>query len=60
MMAATLKNFGATIVRGIPLGRIRTPQDVACACLFLSSKAGDFVDGATIALDGVGLVDSKL
>jgi len=60
MMAETLKNFGEAIKGGIPLGRIGTPQDVAGACLFLSGKAGSFVNGATIALDGGSLVGSKL
>ncbi|TVY29564.1 Rhamnolipids biosynthesis 3-oxoacyl-[acyl-carrier-protein] reductase [Lachnellula hyalina] len=60
MMAATLKNFKDTIVAGIPLGRIGSPQDVAGACLFLASRAGSYVNGATIALDGGSLVGSKL
>jgi len=60
MMAATLKNFKDEIVAGIPLGRIGSPQDVAGACLFLSSAAGSFVNGAIIALDGGSLVGSKL
>jgi len=60
MMAATLKKFKDHIVSGIPLGRIGGPQDVAGACLFLSSNAGSFVNGATIALDGGSLVGSKL
>ena len=60
MMAATLKNFGDVIVEGIPLGRIGSPQDVAGACLFLSSRAGSYVNGSTIALDGGSLVGSRL
>lgn len=60
MMAETLKTFGDEIKSGIPLGRIGSPQDVAGACLFLSSRAGAFVNGATIALDGGALVGSKL
>ena len=60
MMAATLKTFGEAIVSGIPLGRIGSPEDVAGACLFLSSRAGAYVNGATIALDGGSLVGSKL
>jgi len=60
MMAATLKNFKEAIVAGIPLGRIGSPQDVAGACLFLASRAGSYVNGATIALDGGSLVGSKL
>jgi NAD(P)-dependent dehydrogenase (short-subunit alcohol dehydrogenase family) len=60
MMAATLRQFRDTIEAGIPLGRIGTPEDVAGACLFLSSRAGSYVNGATIALDGGSLVNSKL
>jgi NAD(P)-dependent dehydrogenase (short-subunit alcohol dehydrogenase family) len=60
MMAATLQTYKHEIVSGIPLGRIGSPQDVAGACLFLSSKAGSFVNGATIALDGGSLVSSKM
>lgn len=60
MMAATLKNFKEQITGGIPLGRIGSPQDVAGACLFLSSRAGSYVNGATIALDGGSLVGSRL
>jgi len=60
MMAATLKNFENAIVEGIPLGRIGTPEDVAGATLFLSSRAGSYVNGAIIALDGGSLVRSKI
>jgi NAD(P)-dependent dehydrogenase (short-subunit alcohol dehydrogenase family) len=59
-MAETLKNFKESIVSTIPLGRIGTPQDVAGTCLFLSGRAGAYVNGATIALDGGSLVGSKL
>ncbi|KAI9740846.1 MAG: hypothetical protein M1818_004451 [Claussenomyces sp. TS43310] len=60
MMAATLREHKERIVGAIPLHRIGTPEDVAGACLFLSSRAGAYVNGATIALDGGSLVDSKL
>lgn len=60
MMAATLEKFKDAIQSGIPLGRIGSPSDVAGACLFLSSKAGAYVNGATIALDGGSLVQSHL
>lgn len=52
MMAATLKEFGDEIKGANPLGRIGTPGDVAGACLFLASRAGAFVNGATVRLDG--------
>lgn len=60
MMKQTLEAFGDEIKAGIPLGRIGSPEDVAGACLFLASRAGGFVNGATIALDGGSLVGSKL
>jgi NAD(P)-dependent dehydrogenase (short-subunit alcohol dehydrogenase family) len=60
MMAATLKTFGDAIKSGIPLGRIGTPQDVAGACLFLSSRAGAYVNGATIPVDGGSVIAAKI
>ncbi|CEN59545.1 Putative Short chain dehydrogenase/reductase family (AFU_orthologue; AFUA_4G13550) [Aspergillus calidoustus] len=60
MMAATLESFRDQIESGVPLGRIGTPQDVAGACLFLSSRAGAYVNGATIAVDGGSVVAAKL
>jgi NAD(P)-dependent dehydrogenase (short-subunit alcohol dehydrogenase family) len=59
-MAATLEKFKDVIEAGVPLGRIGTPEDVAGACLFLSSRAGSYVNGATISVDGGSAVASKL
>ena len=60
MMAATLKQFKDTIEAGIPLKRIGTPEDVAGSCLYLVSRAGAYVNGATITLDGGSIIGSKL
>ncbi|GAA5906044.1 uncharacterized protein JCM6883_002533 [Sporobolomyces salmoneus] len=60
MMAATLESAGDIIVQGIPLRRIGSPEDVAGACRFLASRAGAYVNGATITLDGGSVVSSKL
>lgn len=60
MMAATLEAYKEAIESGIPLGRIGTPQDVAGSCLFLSSRAGAYVNGATITLDGGAVLAAKL
>ncbi|KAF9891943.1 hypothetical protein FE257_002906 [Aspergillus nanangensis] len=60
MMAATLKNFGDQIKSGIPLGRIGSPEDVAGSCLFLSSRAGAYVNGATIRVDGGSSISAKI
>ena len=60
MMAATLRQFRDSIEAGIPLGRIGTPEDVAGTCLFLSSRAGAYVNGATITLDGGAAISAKI
>ena len=51
-MAQTLREQGEIIRANIPLGRIGTPEDVAGACIFLASRAGAWVNGATITLNG--------
>lgn len=59
-MAATLAKARAAIVSSIPLGRIGEPDDVAGTCIYLSSKAGSYVNGAILPLDGGSLVRPKL
>ncbi|CAL1713741.1 unnamed protein product [Somion occarium] len=56
MMAHTLRTTGEIIKAGIPLRRIGAPEDIAGAAIFLSSRAGSYVNGATIALDGGAIV----
>lgn len=60
MMKATLEKFKDVIEGSVPLGRIGSPEDVAGTCIWLGSKAGSWVNGATIALDGGSLVAAKL
>jgi NAD(P)-dependent dehydrogenase (short-subunit alcohol dehydrogenase family) len=36
----------------IPINRAGTPEDVQGVCIFLASRAGAYVNGSTIALDG--------
>jgi NAD(P)-dependent dehydrogenase (short-subunit alcohol dehydrogenase family) len=55
-MKATLEKFQDAMEASIPLGRIGTPEDVAGTCLFLSSRAGAYVNGATITLDGGSVI----
>ncbi len=52
MMEATLNSFGDFIKAGIPLGRIGEPEDMAGVVIYLSSRAGNYVSGATIPVDG--------
>jgi NAD(P)-dependent dehydrogenase (short-subunit alcohol dehydrogenase family) len=56
-MAHTLKTEGDAITAAIPLQRIGTDEDVAGTALFLSSRAGSYVNGATLRLDG-GMTNS--
>jgi NAD(P)-dependent dehydrogenase (short-subunit alcohol dehydrogenase family) len=60
MMKATLEKFQDVIESGVPLGRIGSPEDVSGTCIYLASRAGAWVNGATIALDGGTVVASKL
>jgi NAD(P)-dependent dehydrogenase (short-subunit alcohol dehydrogenase family) len=52
MMAATLDAFGDAIAAAAPLGRIGRPDDMAGTAVFLSSRAGSYVTGAIIPVDG--------
>ncbi len=52
MMAATLRAFGDNIAASAPLRRIGRPDDMAGVTVFLSSRAGSFVTGAVIPVDG--------
>lgn len=42
----------AAILERIPAGRWGTPEDLAGPAIFLASKASDYVNGYTIAVDG--------
>jgi NAD(P)-dependent dehydrogenase (short-subunit alcohol dehydrogenase family) len=36
----------------VPLRRPAQPEEVGDACIFLCTREGDYVNGATIAFDG--------
>ncbi|MDP2119634.1 MAG: SDR family oxidoreductase [Hoeflea sp.] len=40
------------VASGVPLGRIGAPDDVAGAALYLCSRAGSFITGAILPIDG--------
>lgn len=52
MMAATLEAFHEHIVASCPLKRIGVPEDMAGIALYLASKAGSYVTGTVIPVDG--------
>lgn len=52
MMGATLERFRDAIVSGCPMGRIGEPGDMAGIAIYLASKAGSYVTGAVIPVDG--------
>jgi NAD(P)-dependent dehydrogenase (short-subunit alcohol dehydrogenase family) len=52
MMKATLDAFGDQIAAGAPLKRIGRPDDMAGAAIFLASRAGAYLTGAVIPVDG--------
>jgi NAD(P)-dependent dehydrogenase (short-subunit alcohol dehydrogenase family) len=52
MMAATLSAFGDSIAANAPMKRIGRPDDMAGAAIFLASRAGAYLTGAVIPVDG--------
>jgi NAD(P)-dependent dehydrogenase (short-subunit alcohol dehydrogenase family) len=52
MMAATLMTMGEAIADAAPLKRIGRPDDMAGVAIYLASRAGAYVTGAVIPVDG--------
>jgi NAD(P)-dependent dehydrogenase (short-subunit alcohol dehydrogenase family) len=52
MMKATLDRFGEMIKKQNPRGRIGEPEDVAGTAIYLASRAGSYVTGAVVPVDG--------
>ncbi|HEY2689874.1 MAG TPA: SDR family oxidoreductase [Streptosporangiaceae bacterium] len=52
MMAATLRELGDEIADAAPLKRIGRPDDMAGVAVYLTSRAGAYVTGAVIPVDG--------
>lgn len=48
-----------TVERGIPSGRVGVTEDMAAGAIYLLSRAGDYVVGTTIPIDG-GVVNANI
>lgn len=46
------RDHGDEVKQHIPAGRIGTPEDMAGAAIYLASRAGDYVMGSTLVVDG--------
>ena len=51
-MNRVARDHGDEIAKRIPAGRIGTDEDMAGAAIYLASRAGDYVMGETIVVDG--------
>ncbi len=58
MMHETLATHGESLMQMIPLGRIGRADDMAGIALFLASRAGSYLTGALIPVEG-GLVTTR-
>src|SRR6204780_2543478 len=51
-MNKAARDHADEVARRVPAGRIGTDEDMAGVAIYLASRAGDYVVGATIAVDG--------
>ncbi len=58
-MNRSARDHSEEVAKGIPSRRIGMPEDMAATAIYLASRAGDYVVGETITVDG-GLVNAAL
>jgi NAD(P)-dependent dehydrogenase (short-subunit alcohol dehydrogenase family) len=46
------RDHGDAVAHRVPIGRVGTTEDMAGAAIYLASRAGDYVVGETIVVDG--------
>jgi NAD(P)-dependent dehydrogenase (short-subunit alcohol dehydrogenase family) len=51
-MNRAARDHADEVAKRTPLGRIGSDEDMAGAAIYLASRAGDYVVGDTIAVDG--------
>ena len=52
MLAPVIEEFGDQVVESIPLKRFGAPADIAGVALMFASRAGSFITGAVLPVDG--------
>ena len=58
-MNRSARDHGDRMAKLIPAARIGAPEDMAAAAIYLASRAGDYVVGETLTVDG-GLVHADI
>ena len=58
-MNKAARDHGEGVANRIPSGRIGVDEDMAGAAIYLASRAGDYVVGETLTVDG-GIVNANL
>ena len=51
-MNTDARDNAGQVAKRVPAGRIGAPEDMAGAAIFLASRAGDYVVGSTVTVDG--------
>jgi NAD(P)-dependent dehydrogenase (short-subunit alcohol dehydrogenase family) len=51
-MNKVARDHADAVSKAIPAGRIGTEEDMAGAAIYLASRAGDYVMGSTLVVDG--------
>ncbi|MCP4904203.1 MAG: SDR family oxidoreductase [bacterium] len=52
MTRGTLERFGDIVAKGVPLGRVGTPEELAGVAIFLASRASAHVNTTVTPVDG--------
>ena len=58
-MNRSARDHADVVAKAIPAGRVGVPEDIAAAAIYLASRAGDYVVGHTLNVDG-GLVSAEM
>lgn len=59
MMTAAAKSFETELLKHVPVGRPGRADDMAGTALFLASRAGAYLSGSVIRVDGGMIVDAR-